>query len=656
MSIYRRFEPFYHKGKFPDRGPISLIHTHAPGDTLVLTGFLRDLARAYPNRFQVDALVNSSELLNNNPYATGMKADLPLRNPILYKMDYGAGIHEQKERTVHFLTYFHKHFERISGLPVPVTTPTPDLHFGLDENEPLVSGRYWVINAGGKADMTTKLWEVARYQQVVDLLLERGIRCVQIGSLTGGNPRHLHSPLKNVLNLLGRTTLRELMQVVRDADGVICGVTMLMHMAAALDRPCVVVAGGREDWYWESYERRNKGLGPNHESLVMPHRFLHTIGLLDCCQAHGCWKSFVNDGAKHMPENVCGKQKLCGKQWLPLCMHLIQPKHVLDAVMSYYEDKSLPPITPLEDVPSLLVDLKTRGILPAERVSRKQVASGKQLVRQGERIEFVPQHLVAPPEVQEEKVPPEPADIWNNPILGGKATFCILLYGDFFPMHKRCLSAVLRTVPKERRILFVGSNELCSDSVKYVTQLVESGDIAVHFRHASNDRKYPVMREMFHHPQHRIETPYLIWLDDDTFVDKDRLWFSKLGECIVKNHPIGDRCFGPLYFWTLTPSQRQAMRRSRWFKGRAWSDRVGRESPNEVMVPFASGSFWAMHTDSMRAAGIPDERIGHNGGDYTIGAQLWQNRFGMRAFSSKKEIVQWSAEKRRGITEKHFGT
>ena len=85
--------------------------------------------------------------------------------------------------------------------------------------------------------------------------------------------------------------------------------TLLMHLAAAVEvpgemengiwkmpknRPCVVVAGGREPAQWEAY--------PHHQ-------YLHTNGALRCCDNGGCWKSRVvplGDGdAKDEAENLC---------------------------------------------------------------------------------------------------------------------------------------------------------------------------------------------------------------------------------------------------------------------------------------------------------------------------------------------------------------
>ena len=81
-----------------------------------------------------------------------------------------------------------------------------------------------------------------------------------------------------------------------------------MHIAAALEKPCVVVAGGREGTRWELY--------PNQ-------RFLYTNGALDCAMYDGCWKSKVEECA-HLEAGV------------PLCMEIIRPEDIVRAMEMYY--------------------------------------------------------------------------------------------------------------------------------------------------------------------------------------------------------------------------------------------------------------------------------------------------------------------------------
>ena len=113
-----------------------------------------------------------------------------------------------------------------------------------------------------------------------------------------------------------------------------------MHFAAALERPCVVVAGGREQWWWESYV---PGLGHFGTDLVedvrVPHSYLHTLGLLDCCKHSGCWKNNVTGEA-----STCRRPVQMPEQTLPECMDMVGVDHVVDSVMAYYERGLLPPI------------------------------------------------------------------------------------------------------------------------------------------------------------------------------------------------------------------------------------------------------------------------------------------------------------------------
>ena len=98
-----------------------------------------------------------------------------------------------------------------------------------------------------------------------------------------GEAGHHHPALRGVLDLRGKTTLRQLVRLVHHAQGVLGPVTLLMHLAAAVEvgpgmprnRPYVVVAGGREPAQWEAY--------PHHQ-------YIHMNGALRCCDHGGCWK------------------------------------------------------------------------------------------------------------------------------------------------------------------------------------------------------------------------------------------------------------------------------------------------------------------------------------------------------------------------------
>ncbi|MDZ4696982.1 MAG: glycosyltransferase family 9 protein [Deltaproteobacteria bacterium] len=239
----------------------------------------------------------------------------------------------------HYIAAFHRDLSNKLGVDVPVLLPKGDLHL-LDAERltPLVAGRYWLIIAGGKSDITTKIWSAARFQQVVDLLRDHGIHCVQDGAV---HPGHHHPVLHGVTSLVGKTNLRDVLRLVYRAEGVICPVTFFMHVAAAFDKPCVVLAGGREPWWWEAYSAAGH-VGPRCVPTRVPHRYFHTIGSLECCKDTGCWKTHVAPGGTGVSDRTCVSPIDDGHgQAIPLCLGLITAEAVVDAVLGYYANGAI---------------------------------------------------------------------------------------------------------------------------------------------------------------------------------------------------------------------------------------------------------------------------------------------------------------------------
>lgn len=332
-----------------------LQNRQSPGDVLMLTAAVRDLHRHAPGRFVTDVRTTAEALWENNPHLTPLdenEADVET-----IECHYPL-IHESNQRPVHFLEGFIRFLNDRLGLSIPLTEMRGDIHLSPEERAaPSAVSRwcggevpYWIIAAGGKWDYTIKWWDIARWQAVVDHFAGR-LFFVQVGER-----EHYHPRLRGALDLRGRTSLRALVRLMHHAQGVVCPVTCLMHLAAAVpradgiagERPCVIVAGGREPVAWEAY--------PGHH-------FLHTIGALPCCAEGGCWRARtapLGDGdAKDDAGSLCQRPMRLANgpactafaasdldAWraarfqpaphlLPECMDRITTRQVIDAIESY---------------------------------------------------------------------------------------------------------------------------------------------------------------------------------------------------------------------------------------------------------------------------------------------------------------------------------
>jgi hypothetical protein len=308
-----------------------------------------------------------------------------------------------------------------------------------------------------------------------------------------------------------------------------------------------------------------------------------------------------------------------------------------------WKDKlTVPPKNPFTLFDDHANDYSAIPQAPAEAIAIEQIMLQGKLEGQAPRLVTAPQ---------------AGGDVFDHPAIGGKFTACVLLYGPrkFHQLHKQCLDALVSTIPPGRLDLRIASNELCDESVRYVDGLVDKQLATKHYRHRTNDKKYPVMREMFWDVDHPITTKWILWFDDDSIADRDRLWAQKLAQVIINGEPDNKHMVGDIRLWELKPGQAEFYRSRPWFRGRQFRDKSGKASPNGNKVWFVNGGFWALSTHAMRACDIPDLKLNHNGGDYTIGEQLWQNGFGMSKWNSQKQFVHTSSVPRRGHSEKHIG-
>jgi len=296
-----------------------------PGDTVGMTAVVRDLHGAHPGRFRTDVRTAAPELWGHNPFITPIQDDrLGVRKVDVWP-DMG---------THHFIHGFAVHLEKKLGLRIPITKFHGDVYLAPEEQDwKTLSSElgidwncgFWIMMAGGKWDIRTKWWPYERYQAVVDSFASR-IKFFQCGARD-----QWHRNMSGAVDLVGKTTIRQFVRLMHHASGVVCPITFAMHLAAAVptregrspNRPCVVIAGGRESFQFIAYPH---------------HRILATSGALPCCNDGGCWKSKCGT-VRHdeNPDEFCVQPvQVNAMHQLPKCMTMIEVDDVCRAVDQYH--------------------------------------------------------------------------------------------------------------------------------------------------------------------------------------------------------------------------------------------------------------------------------------------------------------------------------
>lgn len=304
--------------------PLLLKTDQAPGDAVAMTAAIYSLHRAHPGRYVTAVESRWPEVFAHNPDVVDVDS-IPAASWNELRMHYPA-IHQSNERGIHFMQGWCEFLSLALGYQVPLLTNRPHLYF--DTPEPPVED-YWVVCSGGKTDFTNKLWGCDNYRRVVYMLSkEQRVQFVQVGDSVDNHPslsvkKEFYPHCDNVRSVVGMTRLCDLFRIVRKSRGVLCGVSLLMHVAAALEKPCIVVAGGREPVAWNAYPKQH---------------YLHTVGALPCSDPTGkvggaCWRSRVvplGDGTildrhtcEYPVDGVAG------------CMKMIKPNEVAELILRY---------------------------------------------------------------------------------------------------------------------------------------------------------------------------------------------------------------------------------------------------------------------------------------------------------------------------------
>jgi ADP-heptose:LPS heptosyltransferase len=660
-----------------------LDNSQAPGDALMLTCALRDLHTQYPNRFVTSVACKTAQaVFANNPYVTNAIDRKKARH---IKLGYSTSINRSNQRCAHFATGFAQDLSEKLGLRVYPTDLRPDIYLAPEERDPAIVGidrPYWVMMAGGKSDFTNKIWDTAYYQAVVDGLPD--IQFVQAGSA-----RHIHAPLKHVVNMVGATSLREFLLLIAHSQGVVGPITCAMHAAAAFNKPCVVIAGGREPWWWEAYTMNTWLASIPYElpdDNFVEHRYLHTVGDLSCCKKGGCWKNGVGEKPSVTKNCLQVVEGLTRRQ--PMCMTMVSPSDVITAVTDYetgkpvvadeipanllpplHTDKLKPrsksmkhvrksherPASPEEkSPPPIQVESPVKRAIRARKATKmgRKRFSSKRTQRRAQREARVAAITanMPPPRypMPGGPVAPTPQGSKKNLLpqeIPGYVTIGVLIYGDHLDIIKRCLSSIYASVKPKSFELRLGMNAVTPRVRTWVKEnILDVYDNIVLYESEENIHKYPMMRRMLYEGR-KVSTEWFLWFDDDSHVIHQK-WLPEFWK-YVTNTPKIDMV-GREYFYWLKKGQVKWIKEAPWYTGKELQTR--KKMPRSV---FITGGWWGIRSKVLYNLDWPDPRIDHNGGDVMLGAALHQQGYVIKQYYYGVKI---SDAVRRGASQRHPGT
>lgn len=266
------------------------------GDTLIADAVMRNILATGMFEINVD-FRRKKQIWENCPYLnpeiTRHNADnvFRMRNRDRWRTDCR-----------HIIAGNLNEFAGYIGENIPCNITTPQIYMQLDP-ERLIGQKYVLINTGWQNSAPAKKWSQSYWQQLIDSMPE--IAFVQIGT------RKNHArPLRGAIDMIDKTDYRKLSQLVRDAEIVISPPSGVVHIAAALGKKSIVLAGGRE---------------PAHLTAYPGDIVFSKVGKLSCCKRGGCHHSYFFGDRR-----VCNRGRIVGNDNYPTsqCMEEITPEMV----------------------------------------------------------------------------------------------------------------------------------------------------------------------------------------------------------------------------------------------------------------------------------------------------------------------------------------
>ena len=208
-------------------------------------------------------------------------------------------------------------------------------------------------------------------------------------------------------------------------------------------------------------------------------------------------------------------------------------------------------------------------------------------------------------------------------------TVCALFFGDYTALACRCISSITKALrncnlPVELRVTL---NACVPATIETVTGAIQAwGGPAVIYKSEVNRFKYPIMRKMLYDPVRLLASPYVMWFDDDSYLnDPPADWWDRLNGVMEKADIVGG-----LYKMPFQGQQAEAIKHQPWFKGKPVT--------NGSRFLFITGGWWCGRYAILKQWDYPWLALKHNGGDSMLGELCRQQDYRLRQFNQCVKI------------------
>lgn len=232
-------------------------------------------------------------------------------------------------------------------------------------------------------------------------------------------------------------------------------------------------------------------------------------------------------------------------------------------------------------------------------------------------------------------------------------TVFALFYGDYPELASRCLNS-LKLLPHGCAELRVGLNAVpeSSETQRIVRAMVDERHLVESniYESSENIHKYPLMRRMFHDPDNPVDTPYIMWFDDDSFLRTDECSNFEAWSTELAGYLCDFAMLGAVYKLGLAGKQKEYVEDQSWYNGKP----VGKN------FTFITGGWWCLRAEVVSAFDWPPPDLDHRGGDALLGELLRQHDYSIKHFTrhvaiNADEDGRQCKAKRRGYDSRPIG-